>query len=76
MFFDERPRRGSTTPFSLREHGQALAKQVHYWAHQPHTPPPPFSDLFAQNLYQGEIAYVDQARRRHGGARRWTSPRQ
>ena len=65
MFFDERPAsrvNDAILPW-LREHGrERFFAWVHYWdAHQPHTPPPPFSDLFAQNLYQGEIAYVDQA---------------
>lgn len=65
MFFDERPAsrvNDAILPW-LREHGrERFFAWVHYWdAHQPHVPPPPFSDLFAQNLYQGEIAYVDQA---------------
>ena len=65
MFFDERPAtrvNDAILPW-LREHGRSrFFAWVHYWdAHQPHVPPPPFSDLFAQNLYLGEIAYVDQA---------------
>lgn len=65
MYFDERPAsrvNDAILPW-LREHGkQRFFAWVHYWdAHQPHDPPPPFSDLYAQNLYFGEIAYVDQA---------------
>lgn len=33
----------------------------HYWdPHHPHVPPPPYSQLYAHDLYQGEIAYADQ----------------
>ncbi|MEO8274607.1 MAG: sulfatase-like hydrolase/transferase [Thermoanaerobaculia bacterium] len=65
MFFDERPAsrvNDAILPW-LREHGQKqFFAWVHYWdAHQPHVPPPPFSDLYPHNLYYGEIAYVDQA---------------
>ena len=35
---------------------------LHYWdPHEPHTPPAPYDQLFAHDLYSGEIAYADQA---------------
>jgi choline-sulfatase len=32
-----------------------------YDPHDPYEPPPPFSDTYKQNLYDGEIAYADSA---------------
>lgn len=34
---------------------------MHYYdPHQPYTPPPRFKDKFRQNLYDGEVAFVDE----------------
>jgi arylsulfatase A-like enzyme len=35
---------------------------VHYYdPHQPNRPPPPYDQLFADSLYDGEIAYADES---------------
>ncbi len=65
IFFDERPAarvNDAILPW-LRDHARRrFFAWVHYWdPHQPHVPPPPFSDLYPHDLYQGEIAYADQA---------------
>ncbi len=45
----------------LRNHwDESFFVWLHYWdPHEPHIPPPPFSQLFAHDLYSGEIAYAD-----------------
>jgi arylsulfatase A-like enzyme len=65
MFFDERPAprvNDALLPW-LRTHAKRpFFAWAHYWdPHHPHVPPPPFSELYPQDLYQGEIAYADQS---------------
>ena len=64
-YFEERPAprvNDAILPW-LRQHaGRPFFAWVHYWdPHGPHIPPVPFSDLYPQDLYQGEIAYADQS---------------
>lgn len=65
LFFDERSAvqvNDAILPW-LREHQDRLFfAWIHYWdAHHPHIPPAPFDQLFQHDLYQGEIAFVDQS---------------
>lgn len=63
-YFDERPAarvNDAVLPWLRRQAREPFFAWVHYWdPHQPLVPPPPFNQLFAHDLYQGEIAYVDQ----------------
>lgn len=65
VFFDERPApwvNDAILPWLDEHMDQPFFAWIHYWdPHQPHIPPPPFSETFANDLYQGEIAYADQA---------------
>jgi arylsulfatase A-like enzyme/thioredoxin-like negative regulator of GroEL len=63
-YFEERPAarvNDAILPW-LRDHTRRpFFAWVHYWdPHHPHIPPPPFSDLYHNDPYQGEIAYADQ----------------
>lgn len=63
LFFDERSGaqvNDAILPW-LRERGdEPFFAWIHYWdPHHPHIPPPPFNELYAHDLYQGEIAFVD-----------------
>jgi len=65
FYYDERPAprvNDAILPW-LREHArQRFFAWVHYWdPHHPHIPPAPFNELYAQDLYQGEIAFADQS---------------
>lgn len=64
LFFDERPAarvNDAILPW-LREHGhQRFFVWLHYFdPHQPLIPPAPYDDLYAADLYDGEIAYADE----------------
>jgi arylsulfatase A-like enzyme/predicted Zn-dependent protease len=64
-YFEERPAprvNDALLPW-LRSHARSpFFAWAHYWdPHHPHIPPPPFSDMYRQDLYQGEIAFVDQS---------------
>jgi arylsulfatase A-like enzyme/predicted Zn-dependent protease len=64
-YFEERPAtrvNDALLPW-LRSHaGSPFFAWAHYWdPHHPHIPPPPFSDMYRQDLYQGEIAFADQS---------------
>jgi len=65
VFFDERPAswvNDAIMPWLDEHMGGAFFAWVHYWdPHHPLVPPPPFSEIFANDLYLGEIAYADQA---------------
>ncbi len=65
MFFEERSAvrvNEAILPWLRENARRPFFAWVHYWdPHQPYLPPPPFSELFAHDLYQGEIAYVDRA---------------
>ena len=65
VFFDERPAalvNEAILPW-LRERGdRPFFAWIHYWdPHFPHIPPAPFSQIYSNDLYQGELAYTDQA---------------
>jgi len=65
LFFDERSAvqvNDAILPW-LRQHlDRPFFAWIHYWdAHHPHVPPPPFDQLFANELYDGEIAFVDRS---------------
>jgi len=65
MFFDERPAEhvnSAILPWLRKNRDKPFFLWVHYWdPHQPHIPPSPFKELFATDLYQGEISYADAA---------------
>ncbi|MCP4898169.1 MAG: sulfatase-like hydrolase/transferase [bacterium] len=65
VFFDERPApwvNDAILPWLDSNLDNPFFAWVHYWdAHHPHAPPPPFDEIFAHDLYLGEISYVDQA---------------
>ncbi len=65
LFFDERsaPRVNDAILPWLRSNGdQPFFAWIHYWdPHQPFVAPPPYSQLFAHDPYQAEIAFVDQS---------------
>lgn len=65
VYFDERSAaqvNDAILPW-LREHAdEPFMAWIHYWdAHQPLIPPAPFDQLYAYDLYLGEIAFVDQS---------------
>jgi len=65
VYFDERPAarvNDAILPWLSEQAEKPFMAWIHYWdAHRPHIPPEPFSQLFHDDLYQGEIAYVDQS---------------
>ncbi len=65
LFFDERPApwvNDAIRPWLEENLGGPFFSWIHYWdAHHPHQPPPPFNQIFANDLYEGEIAFVDQS---------------
>ncbi len=65
LFFDERPAgrvNEALLPW-LDEHAQSpFFLWAHYFdPHHPHTPPAPYDQIYAHDLYAGEIAYADEA---------------
>ncbi|MEM9554318.1 MAG: sulfatase-like hydrolase/transferase [Acidobacteriota bacterium] len=65
LFFDERNAariNDAILPWLRTPRDRPFFAWIHYWdAHQPLHPPSPFAELYADDLYQGEIAYVDQS---------------
>lgn len=65
VFFEERPApwvNSAILPWFEENVDRPFFVWLHYWdAHLPHHPPPPYSELFAHDLYQGEIAYADHS---------------
>ena len=65
MFFDERPAarvNDAILPWLRKNARRRFFAWIHYWdPHQPLIPPSPFKDLFAEDLYLGEIAYADRS---------------
>ena len=63
LFFDERPAEhvnAAILPWIRKSRDKPFFLWVHYWdPHQPHIPPAPYSEIFATDLYQGEISYAD-----------------
>ncbi|MBZ0112531.1 MAG: sulfatase-like hydrolase/transferase [Thermoanaerobaculia bacterium] len=65
LFFDER-RAGRVNdvlfPWLTEHASEPFFAWAHYFdPHQPHEPPAPFDQLFADDLYNGEIAYADDS---------------
>ena len=65
LFFDERPAEqvnAAILPWLRQNRDKPFFVWLHYWdPHQPHIPPAPYSEVFATDLYQGEISYADAA---------------
>jgi len=65
LFFDERRAarvNEAVYPWLDEHHREPFFLWVHYFdPHQPQVPPPPFNQLFAGRLYDGEIAYADES---------------
>jgi arylsulfatase A-like enzyme/Flp pilus assembly protein TadD len=63
LFFDERPAsrvNDAILPWLRSPSDQPFFAWIHYWdAHQPFLAPPPYDQLFSDDLYQAEIAFVD-----------------
>ncbi|MEM7052884.1 MAG: sulfatase, partial [Acidobacteriota bacterium] len=65
LFFDERPAarvNAAALPW-LEDHAdEPFFLWLHYFdPHHPHEPPAPYDQLFAHDLYDGEIAYADES---------------
>lgn len=63
LHFDERPAGRVNEPL-IQWLGELGNRPFFAWAHYfdphfPHTPPPPFNQIYAHDLYAGEIAYAD-----------------
>ena len=65
LFFDERPAsrvNEAVFPWLEEHHDEPFFLWVHYFdPHHPHEPPAPYDQLFAHDLYSGEIAYADES---------------
>ncbi len=65
LFFDERKAElvnEAALPWLDEHHQQPFFLWIHYYdPHQPLEPPPPYDDLYANDLYAGEIAYSDES---------------
>jgi arylsulfatase A-like enzyme/Flp pilus assembly protein TadD len=63
LFFDERRAaqvNEAVIPWLEERGGEPFFLWVHYFdPHQPFEPPPPYDQLYADDLYDGEIAYTD-----------------
>ncbi len=65
LFFDERRAarvNEAVLPWLEEHHAEPFFLWVHYFdPHLPHEPPEPFDQLYAHELYDGEIAYADES---------------
>jgi len=65
LYFDQRPAgrvNDALLAWLRRQWDRPFLAWVHYFdPHQPLTPPPPYNQLFARDLYSGEIAYADES---------------
>lgn len=65
MFFDERPAGwvvDALEPWIEENHDEPFFAWAHFFdPHHPHRPPAPYDQLFADDLYRGEIAYADES---------------
>ena len=65
LFFDERPAsrvNEAIFPWLEANHDEPFMLWVHYFdPHHPHEPPAPYNQLFAHDLYAGEIAFTDES---------------
>lgn len=65
LFFDERRAarvNEAVLPWIEEQHAEPFFLWVHYFdPHLPHEPPSPFDQLYAHELYDGEIAYADES---------------
>ena len=64
-WYDERPAghvNDAILPWLRQRQGEPFFAWLHYWdPHEPHIALPPFGQLFANDPYQGEIAYADES---------------
>lgn len=64
-WYDERPAahvNDAIRPWLRERRGEPFFVWLHYWdPHEPHIAPPPYGELFANDPYQGEIAYADES---------------
>ncbi len=64
-WYDERPAshvNDAILPWLRKRDGDPFFVWLHYWdPHEPHIAPAPYSQLFAHDPYQGEIAYADDS---------------
>jgi arylsulfatase A-like enzyme/Tfp pilus assembly protein PilF len=65
MIFDERPAgrvNDAILPWLRDNARRPFFAWIHYWdPHEPHTPPAPLNQVYANDLYEGEIAYADES---------------
>ncbi len=65
FFFDERKAarvNEAVLPWLEERHREPFFLWVHYFdPHHPHEPPAPYDQLYAHDLYLGEIAYADES---------------
>ncbi|MCP4658644.1 MAG: sulfatase-like hydrolase/transferase [bacterium] len=65
LFFDERRAawvNDAVIPWLEEHRDEPFFLWVHYFdPHQPFEPPPPYDELYANDLYAGEIAYADES---------------
>ncbi len=65
FFFDERKAarvNEAVLPWLEEHHRDPFFLWLHYFdPHHPHEPPPPYDQLYAHDLYLGEIAYADES---------------
>jgi arylsulfatase A-like enzyme/Tfp pilus assembly protein PilF len=65
LFFDERRAarvNEAILPWLEERHEEPFFLWAHYFdPHLPHEPPSPFDQLYAHDLYDGEIAYADES---------------
>ena len=65
LFFDERQAarvNEAVLPWLEEHHRDPFFLWVHYFdPHHPHEPPPPYDQIYAHDLYLGEIAYADES---------------
>ena len=65
LYMDERPAaqvNEAVLPWLEENHDQPFFLWLHYFdPHQPLHPPAPYDQLFAHDLYRGEIAYADES---------------
>lgn len=65
LFFDERPAgqvNAALLPWLEAHAAEPFFAWAHYFdPHLPHTPPPPLNQIYAHDLYAGEIAYSDES---------------
>ncbi|WP_395376205.1 sulfatase-like hydrolase/transferase [Marinicella sp. W31] len=65
LFFDERTAaqvNDGILPWIETHHEKPFFAWLHYFdPHHPHEPPPPYNQIYADDLYRGEIAFSDES---------------